>query len=160
MNKTVLVIIAALMVMAIMVTPVFAEKPVTMTLTGTMVVLGIGDGTTVVAGESDNRLIKLRNTPCLWTGGISGSGFSNGNWLVKGGPITSGGEIANAVGGVYLEDVTVAGVGSGDLTLGYSGLDYWIESGSDDLRSIRGTGTFTIVSAIKYNYVFVIKINP
>ncbi len=159
MKKTVLVIVSALIVMAISGTPVFAEKPVEMTLTGTFFIVGMGDNYLVAAGESDNYLIKIRNAPTIWTGDIAGSGTTDGNWVVKGGPLGRG-ELANTVGRYYLPDVTVAGIGTGDLFLGYSELEYWIESGSGDLRSIRGKGTATQVNFVTYNYELVIQINP
>ena len=154
MKRAVLVIVAAFMAVAMLATPVFAESPNTLTLTGTLVIAGQGDNYAIVAGKSDNILPKLRNGPDLWTGDISGSGIADGNWLIR------GGSLALAVGTYYLEDVTVAGVGTGDLTLGYSGLDLWVKSGSDDLRSIRGKGTVTPVTFIKYTYELVIQINP
>jgi len=154
MNRKLLVVFVALMAVVMLATPVFAEKPNTLTLTGTLFILGQGDGDEIYAGESDNHLLKLRNSPDLWTGDISGSGIADGNWLIK------GGSLAVAVGTYYLEDVTVAGVGTGDLTLGYRGLDLWVKSGSDDLRSIRGRGTVTPVTFIKYTYELVIQINP
>ena len=154
MNRKIVVLAVALLAMAMLAVPVFAEKPNTMTLTGTLVIVGQGDNYVIHAGKSDNILPKLRNSPDLWTGDISGSGIADGNWLIK------GGELAHSVGTYYLEDAAVVGVGTGDLALGYSGLDLWIKSGSDELRSIRGKGTFTMVNPIKYNYELVIQINP
>ena len=158
MNRKLSVFGLAFIFLAFFAVPlVSATKPVTMTLTGTYYVLGMGDSYMVEAGESGITLWRWLNMPMLWIGDISGSGVNNGNSLIKEGPFADVG-----VGTFFLEDVTIDGVGTGDLTIGTykDGLQCFIKSGSDDLRSIRGKGTATPVSMIEYDYEFEVQINP
>ena len=167
MNRKVLGIAVVLITVAMLALPIYAvsaTKPVTMTLTGTMYVLGLGDSYAVEAGVSGNTIWKFRNVPVLWVGEISGSGVMDASELVK---------YPNFVcdvgaGTVSLEDVTIddnldtIDVYAGDLTLGFNkdALQYFIKSGSDGLRSIRGKGAITPVSMIEYAYEFEVEINP
>ena len=156
-NKKLLVIALAVAMLALPMSAVSATKPETMTLTGTYYVLGMGDSYMVEAGESGITLWRWRNMPMLWTGDISGSGVNNGNSLIMEGPFADVG-----VGTFFLEDVTIDDVGTGDLTIGTygDGLQGLIKSGSDDLRSIRGKGTFTPVDMFEFDYTFEVQINP
>jgi hypothetical protein len=159
MVKKLLGFVLSFLFLAMLVMPIFAvsaKKPVTLTLTGTMISTGFGDSYTVEAGISGNTLWKIRNMPVLWTGDISGSGFFHENMLVKEGPVCDVG-----AGTHFLEDVTTP-VGTGDLIIGCNKdtLQYFIKSGSDDLRSIRGKGTITPISMFEYEYEFEIQINP
>lgn len=167
MNGKVLVVAVALMAVAMLAVPMsvaYATKPETRTLTGTFYILvGQGGSTkTIMAGESDNVLLKHKDIPVLWTGDIAGSGVYSGEWLVKGGPIIQGGELKVAIGHYVLEDAVVDGIGVGDLSIGHNkyGLDYLIKSGTGDLSSIRGKGTITPIDFITYDYEIVIQINP
>ena len=160
MKKKILGIFVSLLAVAMLTLPlstVCAKKPVTMTLTGTYFVRGMGDSYMVEAGKSGITLWRWVNMPMLWTGDISGSGVNNGNSLIKEGPFADVG-----VGTFSLEDVTIDGVGTGDLTIGTyrDGLQGFIKSGSDDLRSIRGKGTFTPVDIFEFDYAFEVQINP
>jgi hypothetical protein len=158
MNRKVLVIAVALMAVAMIALPisvVSATKPTTMTLSGKIYVLGTGS--IFPAGESGNVLLKFRDVPVLWTGDIAGSGVYNGNWLDKGGDLV----LDVGVGTHVLEDVTIDGVGTGDLTIGQNHVwNYFIKSGSGDLSSIRGKGTITMVNPVTYDYELEIQINP
>jgi len=157
-KRKVLVIAVALMVVAMLALPislVSATKPTTMTLSGTISVLGTGS--IFLAGESGNVLLKFRDVPVLWTGDIAGSGVYNGNWLDKGGDMI----LDVGVGTHALEDVTIDSVGTGDLTIGQNHVwNYFIKSGSGDLSSIRGKGTITMVNPVTYDYELEIQINP
>ena len=159
-KRKVLVIAVALMAVAMLALPisvVSATKPTTMTLSGTIYILGEGTGSIFVAGESGNNLLKFRDVPVLWTGDIAGSGVYNGNWLDKGGDLV----LDVGVGTHVLEDVTIDGVGTGDLTIGQNHVwNYFIKSGSGDLSSIRGKGTITMVNPVTYDYELEIQINP
>ena len=151
-------IAVALMAVAMLALPisvVSATKPTTMTLSGKIYVLGTGS--IFPAGESGNVLLKFRDVPVLWTGDIAGSGVYNGNWLDKGGDLV----LDVGVGTHVLEDVTIDGVGTGDLTIGQNHVwNYFIKSGSGDLSSIRGKGTITMVNPVTYDYELEIQINP
>ena len=157
-KRKVLVIAVALMAVAMIALPisvVSATKPTTMTLSGKIYVLGTGS--IFPAGESGNVLLKFRDVPVLWTGDIAGSGVYNGNWLDKGGDLV----LDVGVGTHVLEDVTIDGVGTGDLTIGQNHVwNYFIKSGSGDLSSIRGKGTITMVNPVTYDYELEIQINP
>jgi hypothetical protein len=157
-KRKVLVIAVALMAVAMLALPisvVSATKPTTMTLSGKIYVLGTGS--IFPAGESGNVLLKFRDVPVLWTGDIAGSGVYNGNWLDKGGDLV----LDVGVGTHVLEDVTIDGVGTGDLTIGQNHVwNYFIKSGSGDLSSIRGKGTITMVNPVTYDYELEIQINP
>ena len=160
-KRKVLVIAVALMAVAMLALPisvVSATKPTTMTLSGTIYILGEGTGSIFVAGESGNNLLKFRDVPVLWTGDIAGSGVYNANWLDKGGDMV----VDVAVGTHVLEDVTIDGVGTGDLSIGHNhfGWDYFIKSGTGDLSSIRGKGTLTMVNPVEYDYELEVQINP
>jgi hypothetical protein len=165
-NRKVLGIVFVLMAVAMLalsVSTAYATKPVTMTLTGTWSVQGLGDSYAVEAGMSGNLIWKFRNVPVLWTGDISGSGIMDASELVteETAPICFVG-----AGTHFLEDVTInvpdEFTGTGDLTIGFNkdALQYFIKSGSDDLRSIRGKGTITPVGMIEFDYQFEIQINP
>ena len=158
MNRKFLLIAVACLALAMLALPisvVSATKPTTMTLSGTINVLGTG--IILPAGESSNVLLKFRDVPVVWTGDIAGSGVYNGNWLDKGGDLV----LDVGVGTHVLEDVTIDGVGSGDLTIGQNHVwNYFIKSGSGDLSSIRGKGTITMVNPVTYDYELEIQINP
>jgi hypothetical protein len=162
MNKKVLVIVVALMAVAMLALPisvVSATKPTTMTLSGTIYILGEGTGKIFVAGESGNNLLKFRDVPVLWTGDIAGSGVYNANWLDK----VSGDMVVDvAVGTHVLEDAMVDGIGVGDLSIGHNkdGFEYFIKSGTGYLSSIRGKGTLTMVNPVTYDYELEVQINP
>ena len=157
-KRKILVLALAAAMLALPMSAVSASKPVTMTLTGTIYILDMGDSYAVEAGISGNTIWKFRNVPVLWIGDISGSGVLDASELVK---------YPNFVcdvgaGSHFLEDVTIGGIGIGDLTLGFNkdALQFFIKSGSNDLRSIRGKGAITPVTMIEYTYQFEIQINP
>jgi hypothetical protein len=165
MKKKILGIFVSLLAVAMLTLPlstVCAKKPVTMTLTGTMYILGMGDSYMVEAGESGNVIWKFRNVPIQYVGEISGFGVCDASELVKEGPHCDVGVGTNSLEDVTLNDVETSFTGTGDLTLGFNkdALQYFIRSGSDNLRSIRGKGTITPVSMIEYTYEFEVQINP
>jgi hypothetical protein len=157
-NRKIIVISVALMAIAMLalsVSPAYATKPETMTLTGRKIPTGIGDFNHFPAGESGNSQIKMKDCLDTWVGGIKGTGHYYGSWLVK-----PSGEV-NMIGYWIFEGATVAGVGTGDLRIGQNGLNLWIESGSGDLSSIRGRGTATLTLPYYIlNWEIVIQINP
>jgi hypothetical protein len=159
MNKKAGVFIVLLVVatLALPLSFVSASKPETKTLTGTFVTPYDPSKVTIItAGDSGNGAWKFRDAPVIWSGDISGSGVYNGNWLTKGGPLASGGEIVLTTGTYVLTGVTIDGIGTGDLTLGQNGGHLFVKSGSGDLSSIRGTGTITGGGS----YELEIQINP
>jgi hypothetical protein len=166
-KRKVLVIAVALMAVAMLAVPMFsahATKPVTMTLTGIYYIVGGGSMEVIEAGQSGNVLFKIKDLGCVWTGDITAGslgpplvlgGVYNGQWLVK--PTGEGA----FPGRFILEDVTIAGVGTGDLTLGSKQEKLWIESGTGDLSSIRGKGTQTeIAGIVVLGYTLEVQINP
>lgn len=135
-----------------------ATKPETMTLTGKVFVLGLGNSIESNPGNSGNEIVKIRDVPVKWTGDITANGFLCANRLDLGDD-----EIIDAFAGAhFLKDALVSGVGTGDLAIGVhlDGNGLFIKSGSGDLRSIRGTGTSTQLNAFTYSYEIVIQINP
>jgi len=173
MNKKVLVIAVVLMAVAILALPisvVSATKPLTMTLTGIYYMVGGGSMKVFDAGQSGNLIFKIKDLGCVWTGDITAGdigtwpdptvppvlgGVYNGYWLVR--PTGEGA----FPGRFILEDVTIAGVGTGDLTLGSKQEKLWIESGTGDLSSIRGKGTQTeIAGIVVLGYTLEVQINP
>ena len=165
MNKKV-GIFAVLLVAATLALPISfasATKPQTKILTGTYVTPFDPTKVTIIpAGDSGNAAWKFRDAPVIWSGDMSAvSGVYNGNWLTKGGPLAYGGEIVLTTGTYVLTDVTIDGIGAGDLTLGQNGGHLFVKSGSGDLKSIRGTGTITAGAGMfTYNYELEIQINP
>jgi hypothetical protein len=166
-NRKVLVIAVACLALAMLVLPMssaHATKPVTMTLTGIYYIVGGGSMEVLDAGQSGNVLFKIKDLGCVWTGDITAGslgpplvlgGVYNGQWLVK--PTGEGA----FPGRIILEDVTIAGVGTGDLALGSEQENLWIESGTGDLSSIRGKGTQTeIVGIVVLGYTLQVQINP
>jgi hypothetical protein len=172
-KRKVLVIAVALMAVAMLAVPMFsahATKPVTMTLTGIYYIVGGGSMEVIEAGQSGNVLFKIKDLGCVWTGDITAGslgtwpdptvppvpgGVYNGQWLVK--PTGEGA----FPGRLILEDVTIAGIGTGDLTLGAKQDKLWIESGTGDLSSIRGKGTQTeIAGIVVLGYTLEVQINP
>ena len=158
-NKKVLGIVIALaaVVLALPISAAYAEKPtIELTLSGKYWMMDANPDHMKVftTGNSGNTMFKFRGFVSVWTGDIAGSGVYNGNWVSKS-PFEG-----TYTGCFILEDVTIAGVGSGDLRIGALGFDLRIESGSGDLRSIRGKGTTTMVSMIEWDYELEIQINP
>ena len=160
MNKKILVIIGSLLVVAMLALPMsaaFAEKPtIELTLTGKYWMMDPDPEHMQMfpAGNSGNTMFKFRGFVSDWTGDIAGSGVYNANWVIK--PDGTGA----FAGRFILEDVTIDGIGTGNLRIGALESDFWIESGSGDLRSIRGKGTNSMVSMIEWDYELIVQINP
>jgi len=161
MKKKILAIFVVLWAVAMLtlsISTAYATKPETMTLTGKVYVLGLGNSVEFNPGNSDNEVVKIRDVPVKWTGDITAGGFLFANRLDNGDD-----EIIDVfVGTHYLKDAYVRGVGIGDLAIGvnHEGSDNFIKSGSGDLRSIRGIGTNTQINSFTYAYEIVIQINP
>lgn len=161
MKKKVVAIFLALITVATLslaISTVSATEPETMTLTGKVFVLGLGNSIESDPGNSGNEIVKIRDVPVRWTGDITATGFLCANRLDLGDD-----EIIDVFAGAhFLKDALVVGVGTGDLAIGVhlDGNDLFIKSGSDDLRSIRGTGTSVQLNAYTYSYEIVIQINP
>ena len=163
MNKKAGIFIVLLVVatLALPVSVASATKPETKTLIGTFgTPFDPSKVTIITAGDSGNAAWKFRDAPVVWTGEMSAaSGVYNGNWLTKGGLLGQGGETVLTTGTYALTDVTIDGIGTGDLTLGQNGGHLFVKSGSGDLTSIRGTGTITAAGMFTYNYELEIQIN-
>ena len=118
MNRKVFCFFTILLVVAILALPmsaVSAIKPEEITLIGQHMP-GIGGTVKILsAGESDNTLIKLKDAPDTWVGGITGIAYFSGNWLFD-----SAGPKA-MVGYWIFEEVTIPGVGTGGLRIGANG---------------------------------------
>ncbi len=161
MEKKIISISLVLMIVAALsftISTVSATKSETVTLTGKIFVLGLGNTIESDPGNSGNEIVKIRDMPVMWTGDITSKGFLFGNRLDIGDD-----EIIDVLVGTHvLKNALVDGVGTGDLTIGVhnEGNDLFIKSGSGDLRSIRVTGTATQISPNAYNYEIVIQINP
>ena len=172
MNKKVLVIAIALAMLALPLSAVSATKPETITLTGTLTLLGDVTIRDVYAGKKPvqpfayNYLAKSTDGGGAFTGGIEGIGLYSGSALYH--------RSAKFlyVGSWVFEEVTVAGrTGSlrlaskstGDFVIGEIQTELWIESGTGELSSIRGRGTATPDGpwySLVSNYEIEIQINP
>lgn len=163
MNKKIVGFALSSIILAMLTISIYAvsaTQPVTKTLTGTFT-MGFNPEAIKYfdAGESGNTLTKIRGFPVVWEGDIAGSGYYYANMLSKLDNILSD----VSVGTHYLEDVTITGIGVGDIAIGHNqgGLDYFIKSGSGDLSSIRGKGTITPLGFLgPYSYEFEVQINP
>jgi hypothetical protein len=149
------VILIAVAILALPMSAVSAIKPEEITLTGQHMP-GIGGTVKILdAGESENTLVKLKDAPDTWIGGITGIAYFSGNWLFDAtGPKTM-------VGYWVFEEVTISNVGTGDLRIGVNGGELWIESGSGELKGVTGSGTVTtVVPMALYNYEVVLQYHP
>ena len=146
------VFLIAVAILALPMSAVSAIKPEEITLTGQHMPGIGGTAKMLTAGESSNTLVKLKDAPDTWSGGITGIGYFSGNWLFdSAGPKTM-------VGYWTFEEVTITNVGTGDLRIGTNGGDLWIESGSGELKGVTGRGTATtVVPMVMYNYEIVLQ---
>jgi hypothetical protein len=158
MNKQILGIFVAILVVAISVMPissVCAIMPIKITVQGSHFPVGPGEMEPIVAGESGNLLLKVKEWTDIFTGDINGIAKYSGNWLLK-----ASGD-SNIIGYWEFEEVTIAGIGTGSLRIGQNNLDLWIESGTCELSGIRGKGLATeIIPNIKYDVQFEIYYFP
>ncbi len=173
MKKAVSVVFVALMAVAmlsLLVSPVIAAKPRTMTLTGFVVVLGVGTGTEFLAGKSDTYQVKFRDMPFLLEGDIVAGSYNPQTQIAIPGGFYHANEMVKLSGdrtwtGTWtMETATVVGVGSGSLKIGSSwdedepAATWWITGATGDLNGLKGRGTATQLSAYVFAYAFKVQI--
>lgn len=150
---SILVIFLSVAMLALPMSAVSATKPEKITLTGTHNP-GAGTVRVILAGESGNLLMKLKDCEDTWTGGISGVATFSGSWLFDG-------LVPKTVVGYWIfEEVTILGR-TGGLRIGANGDEVWIESGSGELKGVNGRGTTTtVVPMVSYNYEIELQYHP
>ena len=129
----------------------FAKKPTE--ITGTLTMLDpMSYATQRYLGNSGNWITTFTNAPLEIHGGIEGTGFYTGNWLMK--PIDTFPffELL-ASKRVYTLDVEVNGA-SGELTINLpaGNAKLIIIGGTDGLETLHGTGMTTMVTPTLFAY--------
>jgi len=172
MKRIFLVLTIALMaatMLTLSVSAAYATKPTTMTLSGTMIVIGPGTGSIFPAGKSGNLQTKFRDAPFVLEGSITAGiigdinnpatwipgGLYDGNMLVKpSGDITWHGTWT-------MEAATIAGIGTGSLKFGSSwdegdpAAKWWVTGATGELRGLKGKGSaWLIIDPFLYGYEF------
>ena len=146
--------IIAVLVAAMLATPVFAERPtLTYNLHASHKPTGPGVIDVFSAGESGNSFLTMKDWQDLFSGDITGIAYYTGIVLTK-----ANGE-SHFIGYWTFDVVTLEGVGTGGLRIGVGHGNLWIESGSGELSSIRGTGTGT-TTPTEFLIDLTIYINP
>jgi hypothetical protein len=163
MSKKVLGVVVSLLVVAMLALPmsaVFATKP--SQISGTMTMIDPMSHVSMrPLGNSGNQIWTFTDAPQVFTGGIEGTGFYNGKWVVYK-PFTPDMKLRTAIG-VYSLDVEVAGV-SGELTIGVpKSMKLIIIGGTGGLENLHGTGMLVMVPGgmgLEYTYSMDIHFDP
>jgi hypothetical protein len=167
--KKILVIVLAVALLALPIFPVLATKPTTMTLSGTMIIIGPGTGSIFPAGKSGNLQTRFRDVPFVLEGdiiaGIIGDPNNPATWIPGG--IYDGNMLVKPSldmtwhGTWTMEAATIAGIGTGSLKFGSSwdegdpAAKWWVTGATGELSGLKGKGSaWLIIDPFLYGYEF------